>query len=32
MTTALDLTINGEAHRVTVEPHWTLLQVLRGAL
>ena len=32
MTTALDLTINGELHRVTVEPHWTLLQVLRGAL
>ena len=32
MTTALDLTINGEAPRVSVEPHWTLLQVLRGAL
>jgi aerobic carbon-monoxide dehydrogenase small subunit len=32
MTTALDLTINGEPHRVSVEPHWTLLQVLRGAL
>ena len=32
MTVALDLTINGELHRVGVEPHWTLLQVLRGAL
>jgi len=28
----LDLTINGETHQVAVEPHWTLLQVLRGEL
>jgi len=29
---ALDLTINGETHQVTVEPHWTLLHVLRREL
>jgi carbon-monoxide dehydrogenase small subunit len=28
----LELTINGESHQVMVEPHWTLLQVLRGEL
>ena len=28
----LDLVINGESHQVLVEPHWTLLQVLRGPL
>jgi carbon-monoxide dehydrogenase small subunit len=32
MKSTLDLTINGESHRVLVEPHWTLLQVLRGEL
>jgi carbon-monoxide dehydrogenase small subunit len=32
MTVPLDLTINGELHRVDVQPHWTLLQVLRGEL
>ncbi|MGD9884955.1 MAG: (2Fe-2S)-binding protein [Reyranella sp.] len=30
--TPLELTINGESHQVMVEPHWTLLQVLRGEL
>src|SRR5204863_5686421 len=29
---ALDLTINGESHQLMVEPHWSLLQVLRGEL
>ena len=29
---ALDLTINGETHQVTVEPHWTLLHVLRKVI
>ena len=28
----LDLVINGEHHQVLVEPHWTLLQVLRSHL
>ena len=28
----LRLRINGELHDVLVEPHWTLLQVLRGPL
>ena len=28
----LDLSINGECHRVMVEPHWSLLQVLRREL
>lgn len=28
----LELTINGESHQVMVEPHWTLLRVLRGEL
>ncbi|WP_395710274.1 (2Fe-2S)-binding protein [Reyranella sp.] len=28
----LELTINGESYQVMVEPHWTLLQVLRGEL
>ncbi|MBV8186858.1 MAG: (2Fe-2S)-binding protein [Alphaproteobacteria bacterium] len=32
ITVPLDLTINGELHRVSVEPHWTLLSVLRGEL
>lgn len=32
MKSPLDLTINGEAHHIMVEPHWTLLQVLRGEL
>jgi carbon-monoxide dehydrogenase small subunit len=32
MKVPLDLTINGELHRVSVEPHWTLLKVLRGEL
>lgn len=30
--TPLTLTINGELHDITVEPHWTLLSVLRGPL
>ncbi|MFO1083033.1 MAG: (2Fe-2S)-binding protein [Reyranellaceae bacterium] len=29
---ALELTINGERHELMVEPHWSLLQVLRGEL
>lgn len=29
---SLELTINGESHQVMIEPHWTLLQVLRGEL
>ena len=32
ITVPIDLTINGELHRVSVEPHWTLLSVLRGEL
>ena len=32
MRVPIDLTIKGELHRVAVEPHWTLLQVLRGEL
>ena len=28
----LDLVINGERHQLLVEPHWTLLQVLRGQI
>ena len=28
----LDLVINGERHQLLVEPHWTLLQVLRTHL
>ena len=28
----LELTINGESHQLMAEPHWTLLQVLRGEL
>ena len=28
----LDLTINGESHQLMVEPHWSLLHVLRGEL
>lgn len=31
-TSLLDLTVNGEAHRIPIEQHWTLLQVLRGPL
>lgn len=30
--TILDLTINGERHEILVEPHWTLLHVLRKAI
>ena len=29
---ALDLTINGEDHQLMVEPHWSLLHVLRREL
>jgi carbon-monoxide dehydrogenase small subunit len=29
---ALDLTINGESHQLTVEAHWSLLHVLRSEL
>jgi carbon-monoxide dehydrogenase small subunit len=29
---SIELTINGELHRLGVEPHWTLLMVLRGEL
>src|SRR5438477_12242142 len=29
---SLDLTINGETHQLTVEPHWSLLHVLRREL
>ncbi len=29
---SLDLVINGERHQLQVEPHWTLLQVLRTHL
>lgn len=29
---ALDLTINGESHQLMVEPHWSLLHVLRREL
>ena len=29
---ALDLTINGEIHQLMVEPHWSLLHVLRREL
>jgi carbon-monoxide dehydrogenase small subunit len=29
---ALELVVNGVTHDVLVEPHWTLLQVLRGSL
>lgn len=32
MSMPIELTINGELHCVSVEPHWTLLQVLRGEL
>ncbi|MFO1080428.1 MAG: (2Fe-2S)-binding protein [Reyranellaceae bacterium] len=32
MRMPIELTINGEAHSVLVEPHWSLLQVLRGEL
>jgi len=28
----LELTINGEKHQLLAEPHWTLLQVLRGQI
>ena len=31
-TTLLELSINGESHHVAIEPHWTLLRVLRGEL
>lgn len=30
--TILDLTINGERHELLVEPHWTLLHVLRNLI
>ena len=29
---ALDLTIDGESHQLSVEPHWSLLHVLRREL
>jgi carbon-monoxide dehydrogenase small subunit len=29
---ALDLMVNGELHQTQVEPHWTLLHVLRNVL
>ena len=29
---SLDLVINGERHQLQVDPHWTLLQVLRTHL
>lgn len=29
---ALELQINGQGHDILVEPHWTLLHVLRGLL
>ena len=29
---AFSLTVNGEQHELLVEPHWTLLQVLRTHL
>jgi carbon-monoxide dehydrogenase small subunit len=32
MRHALDLTINGESHQLMVEPHWSLLHVLRREL
>jgi aerobic carbon-monoxide dehydrogenase small subunit len=31
-TSLLDLRVNGEAHRIPIEQHWSLLQVLRGPL
>ena len=30
--TILDLTINGERHEILIEPHWTLLHVLRKVI
>ena len=27
--TNLDILINGERHQILIEPHWTLLHVLR---
>jgi carbon-monoxide dehydrogenase small subunit len=30
--TILDLTINGERHEILIEPHWTLLYVLRNLI
>jgi aerobic carbon-monoxide dehydrogenase small subunit len=30
--TILDLTINGEHHEILIEPHWTLLHVLRNVI
>jgi carbon-monoxide dehydrogenase small subunit len=30
--TDLNLTINGELHELSVEPHWTLLHVLRNVI
>ena len=30
--TVLDLTINGERHEILIEPHWTLLHVLRKVI
>jgi carbon-monoxide dehydrogenase small subunit len=32
MTAALELTVNGETHRLNADPHWTLLRVLRDEL
>jgi len=31
-STPLELSINGKTHHLQVEPHWTLLHVLRGEL
>jgi carbon-monoxide dehydrogenase small subunit len=31
-STVLDLTINGERHEILIEPHWTLLHVLRKVI
>jgi carbon-monoxide dehydrogenase small subunit len=30
--TVLNFTLNGEPHQVAIEPHWTLLHVLRDAI
>jgi carbon-monoxide dehydrogenase small subunit len=32
MTMPIELSVNGELHRLAIEPHWTLLKVLRGEL
>src|SRR5260370_7183590 len=30
--TNLDIVINGERHQILIEPHWTLLHVLRNVI